>query len=461
MSVAAEMVEQRTVLGPQVGPQTMFLQSDADIAIYGGSAFGGKTWALLAQPLLHINDPGFGATILRRTYKEIKDEGAMWDASCKIYPLLGAIPKESSYRWIFPSGAVVRFAHVEHEKHRFDFKGAEIPLICFDQLETFTRKQFFYIRSRNRTTVCDVRSYTRATCNPDADSWLRDFIAWWIDEKTGYPIKSRSGVKRWYVMDGDEIVWHDAPDGLDDPISVTFIPASPYDNKIGMAKDPEYLKILKNMPLVEKERLLLGNWNVRDAAGMYFRREWFEIVDAAPAGGDTIRYWDRAASVGEDGSATAGGRMKKADNGIFYVEDMARFRVAPPEVRQRIKAVATQDTAAVRVGIEQDPGQAGKAEALDQVRNLAGFTAHVNVVRESKGARSKPYSAQVLAGNVKLVRGAWNDEFLREHENFDGTSTCASDQVDACSGAFHMLTSFKRAGTWGKQYAKKRIRSMR
>jgi phage terminase large subunit-like protein len=60
-------------------------------------------------------------------------------------------------------------------------------------------------------------------------------------------------------------------------------------------------------------------------------------------------------------------------------------------------------------------------------------------------------SAQAEAGNVKLVRGTWNDAYLNELENFDGSDGCVADQVDASSGAFHLLANVKRAGIWGRR----------
>jgi hypothetical protein len=74
----------------------------------------------------------------------------------------------------------------------YDWQGAQIPLICFDELTHFRAHQFFYMVSRNRST-CGVRPYIRATCNPDADSWVANFLAWWIDPETGFPIPERAG----------------------------------------------------------------------------------------------------------------------------------------------------------------------------------------------------------------------------------------------------------------------------
>ena len=80
----------------------------------------------------------------------------------------------------------------------YDWQGAQITLICFDELTHFSAHQFFYMVSRNRST-CGVRPYIRATCNPDADSWVADLLAWWIDQETGLPIRERAGVVRYYI----------------------------------------------------------------------------------------------------------------------------------------------------------------------------------------------------------------------------------------------------------------------
>src|SRR6266446_10075105 len=82
----------RLVLKPQPGPQSDFLASSADIAIYGGAAGGGKTFGLLLEPLRHITTvKGYGAVIFRRTSKQVRNEGGMWDESFAMYPHLGAL----------------------------------------------------------------------------------------------------------------------------------------------------------------------------------------------------------------------------------------------------------------------------------------------------------------------------------------------------------------------------------
>src|SRR6266850_7935610 len=95
-----------------------------------------------------------------------------------------------------PRASKIKFSHLQLETTVHDWQGAQITLICFDELTHFTAYQFFYMVSRNRST-CGVRPYIRATCNPDADSWVAEFLAWWIDQETGLPIPERAGVLRY------------------------------------------------------------------------------------------------------------------------------------------------------------------------------------------------------------------------------------------------------------------------
>ena len=139
------------VLKPQKGPQECFLSSKADIAIYGGAAGGGKSFALLLEPLRHMDQKKFRSVIFRRTAKQIRNEGGLWDASRALYGNLGAKAKETDLLWRFPSGASLSFGAMEHEKNRYDWQGTEITYLGFDELTHFTARQFFYLLSRNRS----------------------------------------------------------------------------------------------------------------------------------------------------------------------------------------------------------------------------------------------------------------------------------------------------------------------
>lgn len=431
---------------PQVGPQEKFISCPADIAIYGGSAGGGKTYALCLDPLRYVHNPHFGGVIFRRTQPQIVQEGGIWDTSETIYPLFGARGLRHRLEWRFPSGAKIKFSHMEHDKNRLSWQGSQIPWMGWEELTHFSEKQFWYLFSRNRSPY-GLPTHIRGTCNPDPDSFVANLISWWIDPKTGYAIPNRSGVIRYFARVGDDIVFADTRRelieqfGADcDPKSLTFIRSSVFDNKILLQNDPRYLATLKSMPLVDREQLLKGNWLIRPAAGLYFKREYFRVVDAAPADVSwRVRFWDRAATPkqhGNDPDATAGVRMSKDQRGVYYIEDVRRMFKSGHDVDTAIKNTAAQDGTGVRIGYNQDPGSAGKKEAEDTAKMLAGYVIKFWTTTGDKVTRAKPVSSQAEAGNVCIVKGAWNEDYLRELENFPEGRY--DDQVDGTSGAFEL-----------------------
>ncbi len=449
---------------PQEGPQTAFLASQADIAIYGGGAGGGKTWALLMEPLRHSANPDFGAVFFRRTTVQIRNEGGLWDESVKLYPLIGANPRENTLEWFFPSGASVSMAHLEHEKSVSNWQGSQIALLLFDELTHFSEKQFFYMLSRNRS-MSGVRPYVRASCNPDADSWVARFIAWWIDQATGYPIPERAGKLRWFVRIGDAIHWADSPEELAQhtmldengqrvpipPKSVTFIPAKLTDNKALMAADPGYMANLMALSTVERERLLGGNWKIRPAAGLLFKRQWCEVVDTAPAGTRWVRGWDLAATpktdANPDPDGTAGTKIGRAPDGRYVVGDHVKDWLAPHGVRKLLKNTASQDGADTMISLPQDPGQAGKDQKGSLAEDLKGYNVRFSLESGDKTTRFNPFSAQAEAGNVIVVRGEWNEDWFTALEGFPTAKH--DDDADSTSRAFNELLKPKSSFRWG------------
>lgn len=446
------MSEVETItIGPQEGPQVEFLSSDADIAIYGGSAGGGKTYGLLLEPMRHLDNPRFGGVIFRKNTTQVRNEGGLWQESLSLYGKLGGHPKQAMLEWVFPSGMRMKFAHLEYETSVLDWQGSQIPYIGFDELTHFSEYQFFYMLSRNRSTS-GVKGYVRATCNPDADSWVRKLIDWWIGED-GLPIKERSGVLRWFIRIENRIIWADSEEDIYRlygrkpeimPKSLTFISSTVHDNKILMEKDPGYLANLNALPRVERLRLLGGNWNVRISAGSLFQREWFPVIDAVPAGWiAAIRYWDRAATKPHEGNPdpdwTRGLKLYRYPDGSYVVVDLKSLRDTPGQVEKLVKNVASHDTTSVTIMSQVDPGSAGIAESDNFVKMLAGYIVQTERLTKDKATRAKPVSAQCEVGNIRILRAPWNEEFFDELENFpDGKH---DDIVDVLSGAFNKLAS--------------------
>lgn len=450
------------LIKPHAGPQEMFLATPADIAIYGGSAGGGKTWSLLVDPLRWLSVPGFGWTIFRRTSVQVKNEGGLWDAAARIYPQLGGLAREYDLTYRFTTGAKCKFANMEHEKDKDNYQGAEIGWIGFDELTHFTEGQFFYLLSRNRTT-CGIRPCVRATCNPDCDSWVAEFLSWWIDQETGYAIDERSGKLRWMYHVKDRVYWYNSKreamaawagnedvinpvDGSQTPPkSVTFIAAKLEDNPTLMTLDPGYRANLMALPLVDRERLLRGNWKIRPTAGLMFKREWMsKFVDRAPTGKFTsaVRYWDLASST--DGDETAGVLIVRSD-GRYYIADCVHGKWTTGERDKIILATAELDQSLyggnVELWQEKQPGAAGKDVAYIEADRLIRFSARFAASTGSKIDRAKPLSAAFENGLVSIVRGPWNKVLCDQLANFppDKNSKASDDIVDGCSGAFNRL----------------------
>lgn len=468
------------VLGPQSGPQEAFFRCPADILVGGGAAGGGKTWSLLAEPIRFVTSvKGFSAVCFRRTYPRITNEGGLWDESVRFYGMFeDAVAIPGKHLWVWPeTSSTVRFAHLQHAWTVEEWKGAQVPVLLFDQLEEFEGSQFWYMLSRNRWSTGEVTPYMRATANPDPDSFVAELIGWWIDQETGYAIPDRSGKLRWFFRDqhDGELHWADRMEDLRKYLprrlppgiaprdlikSLSFIPSTVYDNKILLQNDPGYLGRLMNLPLVERERLLGGNWKVRHEAGKVFPRTW-TYADPAWFEGQLrannvvamVRYWDKAATeellAGPDWSWTVGVLMAFMSNGRYVVVDVVRGQWGIAE-RDRVMA-ETMNGDRVSYGVlctqwwEREPGGSGKETA----QSTATIAAHANVagyyhlVTGSKLERAAPYAAAVQNGIVQLIRGSWNREYVEEHFR------CPSkmmDQVDASAGAFSKLP--KAAGEY-------------
>ena len=427
-----------------------------------------NTYGLLMEPLRHVSNAEFAAVFFRRNAVQVKNVGGLWDESLKMYPLTGARPITHLMEWKWKRGSKVKFAHLENDSTVLDWQGGQIPLICFDELTHFTEYQFFYMLSRNRSTS-GIHPYVRATTNPDADSWVATLIAWWIDQETGFPIIEHSGIIRWFIRLNDTLLWGDSkwelierygnpelPEDHEDqirPKSFTFIPAKLSDNKKLTEKDPNYKSNLLAMSRVEQGRLLYGNWKIRPAAGMYFNRSEITIIDEIPKDVvQWVRRWDLAATEPNEGNKnpdwTAGVLMGKRKNGNIVIAHVCHERFKSGKVRELVVKIATSDKellysifnkyVPIKIGIPQDPGQAGKDQADSYVTLLAGFP--VDTIRETgdKVVRADPFAARWQKGHVELVRGPWNETFITEHEAFP-SKLVHDDQVDAAAGGYVML----------------------
>lgn len=452
-------IDGRRVIAPQPGFQTRFLSSRADITIGGGAAGCGKTFGELQAAARHSGVGGFSATIFRQTMPQVRNSGGLWDESWKLYPHLGARPNVSRHSWLWPSTARVTMSHLDGMEAAQEWMGAQVPLIIFDELTHFLEEVFWFMLSRNRST-CGVRPYVMASCNPDADSWVAKLIEWWIDQDAtsptyGLPIPSRAGRLRYFTRVNDRLVWgssrREVIEAAGIPVapamvkSLTFIPGKLEENPILEAADPGYRANLMVQNRVTRARLLDGNWKIRANAGDYFKASEVTMLDERPIDVvEWVRRWDLAATepteTNKDPDWTCGVLMGRRRNGRYVVADVIFARRRADEVRQLVLRTAANDGRLAKVGIPQDPGQAGKDQAASYVRELAGFTVFAERETGPKTTRAEPLSSQWQRNNVDVVRGAWNAEYFDQMEGFPQAAV-HDDAVDASAGAFNRIAA--------------------
>jgi predicted phage terminase large subunit-like protein len=406
-----------------------------------------KSYAALLEPLYDIDNPLFEAVLFRRIHKQLIAPGGLVARSYEIYPQLGATYNMTNMVWTFPSGAKVRFAHMQYEHDVLGWKGSEIALIEVDEATESSEYQFFYLFSRNRS-VSGVTPRMRGYTNPDPDSWVKVLLAPWVDDTWPADDRAESGEIRWFIRKDDVIQWVDRETKF--AISITFFFANLYDNKKLMEINPEYEAGLEALPEFEKKRLLGGDWNARPS-GKKFKREWFTTYyDEAPLDIEKqVRFWDKAATAlqkknsrknGPDYTASVlMGRRKERAYPRYVVLDATWDQFDPGGVETLIKTIAVQDGRAIRIRIEQEGGSSGKQDIFNFVTKvLEGYDAEGIPSTGSKELRADTFAAQCKVGNVGLLRGWWNSGYLNFLCAFPDEAV-HDDPVDASSGSFNCL----------------------
>lgn len=450
------------IIGPQRGPQERFLASPATVAFFGGGAGGGKSFALLLDALRYAAlEPirGYRAVIFRRVMPQIALPGGLWDESQTLYALANGDPNQTLHEWRWKQhNTSIKFAALQYDKDKLKWQGGQVAYIGFDEATHFSEEQFFYLFSRKRSKS-GAPTRIRGTCNPDADSWVKRFLAPWVDEDYDGPGgHAKSGEIRWLLRDGSAIQWLEPGEHHPDAVSVTFIASTIFDNPALLAADPSYVSTLKALPFVERQRLLYGDWSARNN-GVLFKRHWFPLLDQAPSPDDIariVRYWDLAASEPSpeypDPDWTAGAKVARLKNDTYVVLDLRRERYSSAKVEELVRRTAEQDGHDISIYMEQEPGSSGKNN-IDYYRRktLAGFPffgIKADRSRGSKEVRARPIASQAEGRNIAMLRSHWNDALLSELEAFP-TPGVHDDAPDALFGAMEQLFSKSADGHVG------------
>ena len=233
--------DNQVVFHPNEGPQTEFLAAPEKDVLYGGAAGGGKSYAMLVDPLRYAHKKAHRALILRRSMPELRE---LIDKSRELYPKAfpGCKFREVEKLWNFPSGAKIEFGFLERDADVYRYQGQAYSWIGFDEITHLpTEFGWNYLASRLRTTDSSIETYLRCTANPGGvgAQWVKKRYVDPIDPNTSFVGK----------------------DGL----SRKFIPARLDDNPY-LANDGRYEQMLKALPPVQRRQLLEGNWDVAEGA---------------------------------------------------------------------------------------------------------------------------------------------------------------------------------------------------
>ena len=201
--------------------------------------------------------------------------------------------------------------------------------------------------------------------------------------------------------------------------------------------------------LARKNVLTLGSWesvyqqNPIVVGGEQFPVERFNVVDSFDRSKikKSVRYIDKAGTA-DGGAYTAAALVHDMLDGTTVVEDVLRGQWSANEREQRLLQAAARDKTICKrysIWFEQEPGSGGKESAEASIRRFKAYDVHADRVTGSKEVRAEPYAGQVQNGNVYLLAGSWNREFLEEHEQFPYGKY--KDQVDATAGAYNKLAS--------------------
>lgn len=265
-----EELEEKIIFRPNEGPQEDFLASPETDVLYGGAAGGGKSYAMIIDPLRYAHKAAHRALILRKTMPELRE---LIDKSRELYPKAfpGAKFREVEKRWKFPSGATVEFGFLEKDADVYRYQGQAFSWIGFDEITHLaTEFPWQYLGSRLRTTDPEIDVYLRCTANPGGVGHG------WVKKRYIDPAPSNTAFKY-----GTNPV-------TKEPLTRKFIPATLSDNP-HLANDGRYEAMLESLDELSRRRLLNGDWNINEGTAFpEFHRESHVIEPF-----DIPAHWNR------------------------------------------------------------------------------------------------------------------------------------------------------------------------
>lgn len=399
--------------------QQAFLLLNCLDAFYGGAAGGGKSDALLLAALQYVDVPGYAAILIRDTYANLAMPGALMSRAAEwLAPWVNSGEvRFNGVQYSFPSGATLRFGHMDGPNAHFNYQSAEFQFVGIDEVVSIPEHQALYMFSRLRRLVSsNVPIRFRCASNPPAREQLAKGA--WVKDRyiTGDPWDRETGERRVTIRAKAE----------DNP----YLDVENYNKSLALL-DP-----------ITREQLRNGDWDIHQR-GVYMDRADFILIDELPT--DIVasgRRWDMAATEptrpGHDPDWTCGIKGHMTMSGMLVLEHCIRFRKKPEAVEALVLQTARLDGRDVRIRMEQEGGSSGKTVVAYYARLLSGWDFRGEPAQKNKFQRATPFMNMVGQHRVCLLRGEWNTSFLDECELFpDGVH---DDQVDAASGLLQDLT---------------------
>ena len=351
------------------GPQREFIRSPADEVLYGGAAGGGKSWALLLEAARNVDNPGYRGILLRRTHSELR-----MSLVAQSHVMFGTrgVYNAADKVWRFPSGAEIWFGHMQHERDMAQYQSAEFAFIGFDELTTFTERQYEFMLSRNRNTA-GIKNKIRAASNPGniGHAWVK---ARFVSQLAPYRIG-------WFAKQGESEVR--AAWGTAGARTRQFIPAKLEDNPTLMESDPTYRDRLMALPYRLRMMLLEGSWDVGFEGLVYPEFDsTVHVIDPFPIPPEWRRI--RSIDFGFNNPAVVQWWAVSPDDVMYLYRELYHSQVLNSRLGQMVHSLSVETTEDGQISAERfeatvaDHDADGRAE-LSQNANMGTVAARKNV----------------------------------------------------------------------------------
>ncbi len=305
--------DNNVVFKPNAGPQSSFLAASEREVLYGGAAGGGKSFAMLADPMRYMGHPQFSGLLLRHTTEELRE--LIWKSQ-ELYPRIypGIKWSERKMQWQAPSGARLWFSYLDRDEDVLRYQGLSFSWVGFDELTQWsTPFAWNYMRSRLRSTAPDLPTYMRATTNPGGPGHV------WVKKMFIDP--SPAGRAFWAtdIDTGDTLSYPKGHSKEGQPLfKRRFIPAMLSDNPY-LAEGGDYETMLLSLPEHQRKQLLEGNWDVAEGAAFPEFNRRIHVIKHEHIPGNWVKF--RACDYGYGSySAVLWFAVSPAEQVIVYRE---------------------------------------------------------------------------------------------------------------------------------------------